>query len=394
MAHEQVPVVEGQRRQAVLARRRFLGAMALVAGGAGLSTLGCAAGAPIDRRPPDTDPASTTETNTESAYFPTDIWETVAAADAGWDDAGLDRVVAFADAHGTKSLLLLTGGRIVVEHRIDGDSTDRQEVASCQKSVVALLVGVAVERSLLSLDDPVTAHLGPGWSAADAEPEGLVTIRHLLSMTSGLDSLLRAVAAPGEVWSYNTNAYQKLRPVLEAAAGTPVDEISSEWLWRPIGATSSAWYERRGTDPLAPDGSGSSLWGLVMSARDMARFGLLVERAGTFADTRVVERSVFLDQALRSSSTSNPSYGYLWWLNGQDGFRLGPAGELQPGPLIPAAPSDLVAALGKDDQKIYVSRSEQIVLVRQGESAGPRRLETMSSFDNELWTHVMAARLR
>jgi CubicO group peptidase (beta-lactamase class C family) len=285
----------------------------------------------------------------------------------------------------------VTGGRIVIEHHADGDASHRQEVASCQKSVVALLVGVAVERSLLSLDDPATEHLGPGWSAAGAEPEGLVTIRHLLSMTSGLDTQLRAVAPPGEVWSYNTNAYHKLQPVLEAVAGASLDAISDEWLWRPIGATSSAWYERRGAGALSRDEEGTPLWGLIMGARDMARVGLLVERAGTFGAARVLDRG-FLDEALRSSSTSNPSYGYLWWLNGQDGFRLGPAGSLQPGPLIPAAPSDLVAALGKDDQKIYVSRSEQIVLVRQGDSAGPRSLETLSSFDNELWSRVMAAR--
>ena len=385
----------GARRSVpAVARRHFLRGMGLVAGGAGLATLGCTVGSSGDARTAvtATTPPPPPTTSTTTTYVPGDTWDTISAADAGWDQAGLDRVVAFADERGTKALLLVSDGRIVLEHHVGGDAAYRQEVASCQKSIVALLVGIAVERSLLSLDDRVTDHLGPGWSAADAGQEELITIGHLLSMSSGLDAQLRAVAAPGEVWSYNTNAYQKLRPVLEAAAAMPIDTVSTEWLWQPIGATSSTWYERRGTGPLAQDGSGTPLWGLIMGARDMARVGLLVERAGTFGDTRVLDRSVFLDDALRSSTTANPSYGYLWWLNGQDGFRLGVDGSLEPGPLIPSAPPDLVAALGKDDQKIYVSRSERIVLVRQGDSAGPRSLETMSSFDNELWTHVMAAR--
>ena len=91
------------------------------------------------------------------------------------------------------------------------------------------------------------------------------------------------------------------------------------------------------------------------------------------------------------SSEMNPSYGYLWWLNGQPGHRVGPGGDLQAGPLIPDGPPDLVAALGKDDQKIYVSRAEDIVLVRQGGRAGTRSSESLSDFDRELWRLVLAA---
>ncbi|MFT4153566.1 hypothetical protein [Parafilimonas sp.] len=55
-----------------------------------------------------------------------------------------------------------------------------------------------------------------------------------------------------------------------------------------------------------------------------------------------------------------------------------------PGPLIPNAPADMYAALGKNDQKIYVVPSQQLVVIRMGERAGgfPAAL---SGFDNELW---------
>lgn len=368
--------------------------------GLGSTAAACSTGAgpeaspsPVEPEPPIAPGAGSTPGVPEDAvYTPGASWETVTAADAGWDPAALDEVVAFAGSHATKSLLLVVGGRILVEHHFGVDPSFRREVASCQKSVVAVLVGMAVERSLLSLDDAVSDHLGPGWSAAGPGPEGSITVRHLVSMTSGLDPRLQVVAPPGEVWSYNNAAYHQVQPVLEAATGRSIGALSDEWLWSPIGATASSWYERPGDGAESRDSLGNRLWGLIMSARDMARFGLLVERAGSFGEGRVFDPSVFLEDALTSSSDQNPSYGYLWWLNGQEGFRLGPAGDLQPGPLIPHAPDDLVAALGKDDQKIYVSRSQQIVLVRQGDRAGSRSLETMSSFDDELWTRVTAAR--
>ncbi len=250
---------------------------------------------------------------------------------------------------------------------------------------------MAVEEGVVGLDDPVTEHLGVGWTNASAAEEAKITIRHLLSMSSGLDASRRAAAPPGEVWSYNNDAYHQLQPVLEAATGTGIDELCSDWLWRPLGATSSTWYERRGNGGEAIDAKGDRIWGLVMSARDMARFGLLVARDGAWGSERLIEPT-YLEHALSSSTTANPSYGYLWWLNGQDGYRIGPAGELQPGSLIPDAPADLVAALGKDDQKIYVSRSTELVLVRQGDRAGRRSAESLSSFDSELWQRILSAR--
>ena len=89
------------------------------------------------------------------------------------------------------------------------------------------------------------------------------------------------------------------------------------------------------------------------------------------------------------SQTLNRCYGYLWWLNGQSSYRL-PGSQLNfPGSLIPSAPADMIAALGKNDQKIYVVPSLGLVVVRQGNSAGASRLAA-SSFDAELWTKIMA----
>jgi CubicO group peptidase (beta-lactamase class C family) len=80
----------------------------------------------------------------------------------------------------------------------------------------------------------------------------------------------------------------------------------------------------------------------------------------------------------------NPSYGYLYWLNGKESFRV-PGSEIQfNGKLIPNAPNDLYAGLGKNDQKLYVVPSEELVVVRLGDDAGETLLGP-SSFDNDLW---------
>jgi len=80
----------------------------------------------------------------------------------------------------------------------------------------------------------------------------------------------------------------------------------------------------------------------------------------------------------------NPSYGYLTWLNGKDVHMLPSTQIVFPGMLIPNAPSDCYAALGKNDQKLYVVPSKGLVVVRMGDAAYDSRL-AVTVFDNEIW---------
>ena len=92
----------------------------------------------------------------------------------------------------------------------------------------------------------------------------------------------------------------------------------------------------------------------------------------------------FFTNATQPSQNINQSYGYLWWINGQDSYRL-PQVQLEfPGSLIPNAPSDMVMALGKNDQKIYVVPSRKMVIIRMGNLAYDSSL-ALSRFDDELW---------
>ena len=123
--------------------------------------------------------------------------------------------------------------------------------------------------------------------------------------------------------------------------------------------------------------------GFATTARDLARFGLLILADGQWNGETVIADRDYLHAALRPSQKLNPSYGYLWWLNGQSEVARG-AGERGKDPLIPPAPPDLVAALGAVDRKLYVAPSLELVVTRLGDSTGP-------NFQNDFWKLLMEA---
>ena len=124
-------------------------------------------------------------------------------------------------------------------------------------------------------------------------------------------------------------------------------------------------------------------------ARDMARFGLLVLAQGNWDGDPVMSDMDYYQQMINTSQEVNQSYGYLWWLNGKDIFYgSGATDPVYGKPGISAAPDDMFAALGKNDQKIYVVPSMGLVVIRQGDSAGGISLAS-SSFDNQLWKRIM-----
>jgi hypothetical protein len=85
-----------------------------------------------------------------------------------------------------------------------------------------------------------------------------------------------------------------------------------------------------------------------------------------------------------TSQQLNEAYGFLWWLNGKESYRL-PQTTLEfQGKLIPNAPNDLISALGKDDQKLYIVPSQDLIVIRMGDDAG-NAVPGPSGFDNELW---------
>ncbi len=93
---------------------------------------------------------------------------------------------------------------------------------------------------------------------------------------------------------------------------------------------------------------------------------------------------IFTESKIPSQSI-NPSYGYLWWLNGKSSYMLPSSQTEFNGMLVTNAPSEMVAAMGKDEQRIYIVPSQNLVIVRMGEATVSGDNFALSSFDNMFW---------
>ncbi|MEL7339290.1 MAG: serine hydrolase [Bacteroidota bacterium] len=320
-----------------------------------------------------------------SLYYPpiaTENWDTVDPISLGWCQEGIDSVRQFLERKNTKSFIVLHQGKLAIEQYYDDYARDSIWYwASSGKSLMAFLVGMAQDEGLLDIEDSTSHHLGTGWTSLTPEQEGNIKIRHQLSMNTGLDNevadancltsaCLNYRTDPESRWAYYNAPYRLLQDVVANASGQTINQFTNQRMFQRIGMR-GAWfnYVRFGR------------------ARDMARFGLLMLGEGVWDGDTLLHDQSYFQAMITPSQTLNPSYGYLWWLNGQGSHMLPSVQLIFPSDLSPAAPNDLYAALGKNDQKIYVVPSMDLVIVRQGEDAGESKL-AVSSFDNQLWEYL------
>jgi CubicO group peptidase (beta-lactamase class C family) len=356
----------------------------LIASTALLFAAACGGGDPAS---PPMSPPPATDVRTLPTVFPTasGTWATIAPAALGWDTTALNTALEWAGTKQSTALVIVWRGRIVAERYWRGWTTSTDSIiASAGKSVLSTVIGQLQTEGRLSLDAPVSQYLGAGWSRSPST-EARITVRHLLQMASGLNDSLQLVAQPGARFYYNNPAYYQLFAVVTRASGQDINTATRSRLLTPIGM-GGTW--RLNIDTGEP--------GFILSctARDMARFGLLQLTNGRWDVARVVD-SAWTVQMRSQGPPDNGAYGLLWWLNGSNGYRT-PGPYLLPtqqGMLVPSAPSDLAAALGKGDKKIYVVPSLDLVVVRHGAEAevdGGSPL-AISAFDEQLWQRLRAA---
>jgi CubicO group peptidase (beta-lactamase class C family) len=293
--------------------------------------------------------------------WPGKDWETATPASQGMDAEGLAKARAWLESHNSKSGLVIRHGRIVAEwYFADADRNSKYAAYSTSKSLSSMATGLAIADGKLALDHTVGQYI------PDAAPEGkrLITVKQLLSMTSGVhndpgigqqDDLFSYATktaemdhAPGAKWDYNNTGLALLSPVFSKAVGKPIDEFLSERVFQPIGMTADDWtWERREGLPLPYSGCHTT-------ARSLGRIGLMVLHQGQWKDRQVVPAS-WLRESVAPSQELNPSYGYLWWNNTTGKW--------------PNVPKDAYAALGKWDNNIFVVPSLDLVVIRQSDLA-------------------------
>lgn len=320
-------------------------------------------------------------------YYPPSTgstWENTDPVTLGWDTAKLNDLIRYVDSNNSTAFIILYKGKIVTEkYWRSFSATSSARIFSSTKSIGAFLAGLAQEQGKLDITKKVSDYLGRGWSGASLIQENSITVQHLLSMTSGLkDDLSLSYDAPaGTKWFYNTPAYHKIYNVLATAYGKTNTEYTNEQLWSKIGMQNSFWDVEPGGGPS-----------MSCSGRDMARFGLMILSGGKWNGSNIMNSATYFQAMTNSTQTINPSYGYLWWLNGKLSFILpGTSVQSYNGPLMANAPSDLIAALGYGDKKIYVVKSKDLVVIRHGSPSNAPVTYALSNFDNEIWSRLMLA---
>ena len=240
----------------------------------------------------------------------------------GVDPARLRELVDSARAARSDAFVVLRNGRVIAEWYADTNRAPIQTMSGT-KSIVGLAIGRLLhDRQLDSLDQPVWT-LYPEWRQGRKRH---ITIRHLLSHTSGLqdvpgdgpeivpapDAIRLALAAelaasPGTYWFYSNKATNLLGGVVERASGKPLDAYVRDALLRPLCIEDAPWEFRDST------GNPYAMAGLALRARDLAKIGQLMLDGGRWNDTTVLPRD-WIDASVTASQPLDPRYGLMWWL--------------------------------------------------------------------------------
>ncbi|MDC0590901.1 beta-lactamase family protein [Gammaproteobacteria bacterium] len=254
----------------------------------------------------------------------------------------------------------------------------QEDVASIQKSFVSVLIGIAQQKGLIDINNPVSLYIGK-WTQLEEKKEDLITVRNLLTMTSGLDASLNYLSDPGSEWFYNSRAYSYLIDVLEKSSGIQVNDLSSEWLFKELEMQETFWKERRkGVMGFPKD---SSKYGLVTTAKDLLKFGEFILNGGEVGTNHIISDIDFFDDSFSKSQDLNEAYGYLWWLNNTTSFMTWDK-DLSSGNLFPKAPEETILALGWGNRILAIIPSKEIVLVRLGSFPND------PNFNNNLWEYI------
>ncbi len=267
-------------------------------------------------------------------------------------------------------MILNKNGRIIHE-RYYGFSNKNtiHPISSVTKSLTSILVGVCLEKGYIkSIDQPIWTYF-PEYSAIFNKDtlKKSITLRHLLNQTAGLkweewkfpynyvsNSLIALLETdanwvehffnlpvesyPGTKFSYNSLSSQVIAEVLSRASGVSFDELTKEYLFKPLSINTYFWDNY-------PSNNLPAWGGIALTTMDMAKIGLVVLNEGTPWGKRIVSKE-WIDESTKNWVAFNDSIGYAlhWWVGHQpDGNRL-------------------IYAAGYGDQFVFIAPDKEIVI--------------------------------
>ena len=302
----------------------------------------------------------------------------------------------YIDENQIGGIIVLKDDKIRLEHY--GKEVDHNTVwtsFSVGKSVTSMLLGIALkEGDIKSLSDPLSKYI-PELRGYDY---GKVTVKQLLTMTSGIDwnedyadtkadvaqmyrqpcfdsephilsymKSLKFIHTPGDIWNYSTGETDLLGILIQKATGKNLADYLSEKIWKPWGMEHRAYW-------LADECSMLNLGGSGLSAtlRDYARLGTVMLKDGKKQN----DNSLFAEEWLKNATSllmptgdDGGGYGYLWW----------------------RFPNGSYAAFGIFGQMIYINPNTKVIIAQfaswphaGSKALSSKRMEFIETIENVL----------
>jgi len=235
---------------------------------------------------------------------------------------------------------------------------------------MSLLLGIALDRKLINGIDESIINWFPQYPDLRIPEKERITLRHLLTMSAGLEwnesvpftdprnsemRMLRAadqyryvleqpiVAPGGKIWNYNSGGTLLLEAVIAKAADGALDDVASEFLFRPLGITDYAWTKNLKSG--IPE-----VGGLRLRSRDLAKIGQLVLSGGNWNGRQIVSQKWVKESTAARLGPADLTYfyGYQWWLGRS---------------LVEGREVPWVCAMGHGGQRIFAVPSLDLVTV-------------------------------
>lgn len=264
-----------------------------------------------------------------TGHFPGKSWEMWASPHgAGFAEEGWPQIEKECEASGAASVMVVYDGAILLQY---GKTTTRYMCHSVRKSLMSMLIGIHAGNGTLNtgatLDELGIDDLPPKLT----EAEKRATVLDLLTARSGIHHPAayetsnmkekrpeRGSHPPGTHWWYNNWDFNALLTIFEKQTGAKFFEAFQRDIALPIGMEDfrlrDGYYHRE------PARSEHPAYPFQLSARDLARIGVLMANQGRWGDRQVIPQA-WVEMSTRPSSAIKPwhgfdGYGYLWWIGG------------------------------------------------------------------------------
>ena len=282
------------------------------------------------------------------------------------------------------SLLILKNNMLVLEKYFEGEDAiigkgwvgvrkhsidSLHDIRSVTKSIVGAAILIEIAKGHIeSIDEPIFNYF-PEYEKYKTDFKGEIKIKHLLTMTDGMEwdenisyadttnserrlnnsrdpiefyLSRQSLHKPGTVFNYSGGCTQMLAAIVRKSSRLEIDEFVNQNIFKPLGITTFEWVKRKDGIPIAASG-------LRMRSRDMLKFGLLYLNNGSYNGVQIIPQSLAIEaQSLQFQIEPGFGYGYQIWV---------PTDEIN------GEPVTTVEANGNGGQIIAINKKYNMVIV-------------------------------